>query len=169
VDAAAEAAHLHWMLEVEHLVVEQIFDGVARARGAVEDAADDDRVVGGVVVAEGALGHAFAPGKFGAAEQSAEEAGVKGVEDFFEIVEVAVRAGVALAASGVPDEFCLAGDSGAGGEALEARVMRRVDGLAVELGEQDMGYGARDANGRAFDEVGETDEYLAFAQADGGV
>jgi hypothetical protein len=30
-DAAAEATHLYGMLEVEHLVVEQIFDGVARA------------------------------------------------------------------------------------------------------------------------------------------
>ena len=31
VDAAAEAAHPYRMLEVEHLVVEQVFDGVARA------------------------------------------------------------------------------------------------------------------------------------------
>jgi hypothetical protein len=30
-DAAAEATHLYRMLEVKHLVVEQILDGVARA------------------------------------------------------------------------------------------------------------------------------------------
>ena len=53
------------MLEVEHLVVEQVLDGVARAGGAVEDAADDDGVVGGVVVAQGTLGHVLAPGEFG--------------------------------------------------------------------------------------------------------
>jgi hypothetical protein len=74
VDAAAQAAHADRMLEVKHLVVEQVFDGVARAGGAVEDAADDDGVVGGVVVAERALGVVLAPGELGTAEQAAEEA-----------------------------------------------------------------------------------------------
>ena len=48
---AAQAPHLHRVPEVEHLVVEQVFDGVAGAGWAVEDAAHDDRVVGGVVMA----------------------------------------------------------------------------------------------------------------------
>jgi hypothetical protein len=50
------------VLEVKHLVVEKIFDGVARGVGAVEDAADDDGVVGGVVVAEHASGVMGGPG-----------------------------------------------------------------------------------------------------------
>jgi len=33
VDAAAEAAHFYGMLEVEHLVVEQVFEGVAGLEG----------------------------------------------------------------------------------------------------------------------------------------
>jgi hypothetical protein len=49
--ASAEAAHLDRMLEVEHLVVEQVFDRAAGGVWAVEDAGDDDGVVGGVVVA----------------------------------------------------------------------------------------------------------------------
>jgi hypothetical protein len=41
---------------VEHLVVEKVLDGAAWGVGAVENAADDDGVVGGVVVAEHAAG-----------------------------------------------------------------------------------------------------------------
>ncbi len=52
VDRTAQAARFDGMLEVEHLVVEQILEGVAGSGGAVEDAADDDGVVGGVVMAE---------------------------------------------------------------------------------------------------------------------
>ena len=94
---------------------------------------------------------------------------VERVEDFFEVVEVALRAGVALAAARVADEFSLAGDGGAGGEALEAHVVRRIDGLLVEFGEKNMRDGADDALGSAFDEIGEADEDFTFAQADGGV
>ena len=51
-DAAATGFDADWMLEVEHLVVEKIFDGAAGCVGTVEDTAYDDSVVGGVVVAE---------------------------------------------------------------------------------------------------------------------
>ena len=53
---ASQASHLDRVLEVQHLVVEQVFNGVARARWAVEDPADDDGVVSRVVVAQRSLG-----------------------------------------------------------------------------------------------------------------
>jgi hypothetical protein len=56
VDAAAAGFDADGVLEMEHLVVEEVFDGAARSVGAVEDAADDDGVVSGVVVAEHAAG-----------------------------------------------------------------------------------------------------------------
>ncbi|WP_188757731.1 hypothetical protein [Edaphobacter acidisoli] len=65
------------MLEVEHLVIEQIFDGAAWRVGPVEDATDDDGVMRSVVVAEHAAGVMAAPGECRAAEQSVEEAGVE--------------------------------------------------------------------------------------------
>jgi len=73
VNTAAETTHSDRMFEVEHLVVEQVLDGVARAGRTIEDAADDDGVVSGVVVAERAFGDTFAPGELGAAEEPAEE------------------------------------------------------------------------------------------------
>ncbi len=51
VHAAAAGFDADRMFEVEHLVVEEVFDRAARCVGAVEDAGDDDGVVGGVVVA----------------------------------------------------------------------------------------------------------------------
>ena len=76
VDAASACLDADGMFEVEHLVVEEVFDGAARGVGAVEDAADDDGVVGGVVVAQHAAGVVGAPGEGWAAEQTVEEAGV---------------------------------------------------------------------------------------------
>ncbi|WP_313899753.1 hypothetical protein [Tunturiibacter lichenicola] len=43
------------------------------------------------------------------------------------------------------------------------------DGLSVEFGEEDVGYGVMDGVGGSFEEVGEADVEAAFAQADGGV
>ncbi len=51
VDAAATGFDADGMLEVKHLVIEEIFDGAARSVGAIKDSTDDDGVVGGVVVA----------------------------------------------------------------------------------------------------------------------
>jgi hypothetical protein len=77
VDAAASGFDADGMLEVKHLVVQEILDGAARSVGPVEDARDDDGVVGSVVVAEHAAGVVGAPGEGGAAEESVEEAGVE--------------------------------------------------------------------------------------------
>jgi hypothetical protein len=49
--AAATGFDADGMLEVEHLVVQEILDGATGGVVAIEDAADDDGVVGGVVVA----------------------------------------------------------------------------------------------------------------------
>lgn len=168
-NAASEAMHLDRMLEVKHLVVEEVLNRVTRAGGTVEDAAYDDGVVCGVVVAKGAASHAFAPSEFGTAEHSMKKADVERIEDFFEVIEVALWAGVALATAGVADEFSLARDGGAGGEPLEADVVRGIDWLLVELGEEDVCDGVNDALGSAFDEIGKAYEDFAFAQTNGGV
>src|ERR1039458_1138977 len=88
------------MLQVEHFVVEDVLNGVARHARVVEDATDDDGVVGGVVVAETVAGLVAAPGQLRASHESVEEAAVEVVEKFFEMVVVAAwGAGVVVSAN----------------------------------------------------------------------
>jgi hypothetical protein len=169
VDATASGADADWMLEVEHLVIEEVFDGATRSVGAVEDAADDDGVVGGVVVAEHAASVMGAPGERGAAEESVKETGVERLEDFVEIVVVADGCGEALATAGLANVFGLFGDGLGGDVAAIAVGVDANDGLFVELGEKDVGDCVMNGLGCGFEEVGEADVKAAFAEADGGV
>ncbi len=168
-DAAAAGFDADGVLEVEHLVVEEVLDGAAGGVGAVEDAAYDDGVVGGVVVAEHAAGVVGAPGKDGAAEESVEETGVEGVEDFVEVVVVADGGEDALAAAGLADVFGLTGDVLGGDVAAVTVGVGGGDGLLVELGEEDVGDGVVDGVGCVLEDVGEADVEAAFAETDGGV
>jgi hypothetical protein len=166
VNAAATGFDADGVLEVEHLVVEEVLDGAAGGVGAVEDAADDDGVVGGVVVAEHAAGVVGAPGEGGATEEAVEEAAVEGLEDFVEIVVMAGGGGEALAATSLPDVLGLARDGFGGDVAAVAVSVGWSDGFSVELGEEDVGDGVMDGVGSGLEQVGEADVEAAFAQAD---
>lgn len=107
VDAAATSLYPDRVLEVKHLVVEQVFDGAAWRVWAVEDAADHDGVVGGVVVAEHAAGVVRAPGEDGTSEEPVEEAHVERVEDFVEVEMMSDRGEDSFAAAGLADVFGL--------------------------------------------------------------
>ncbi|MBB5315903.1 hypothetical protein [Tunturibacter empetritectus] len=109
------------------------------------------------------------PGEGGAAEESVEEAGVEGFEDFVEVVVMAGGGGEALAAASLADVLGLAGDGLGGDVAAVAVGVGGGDGLLVELGEEDVGDGVVDGVGCGLEEVGEADVETAFAQADGGV
>lgn len=169
VDAAAAGFDADGVLEVEHLVVEEVFDGAAGGVGTIEDATDDDGVVGGVVVAEHAAGVVGGPGKGGAAEEAMEETGVEGFEDLVEIVVMADGGEEAFAAAGLPDVLGLLRDGFGGDVAAIAVGVGGSDGFLVELGEEDVGDGAVDALGGVLEKVGEADVQAAFAKADGGV
>jgi hypothetical protein len=169
VDAAATGFDANGVLEVEHLVVEEVLDGAARCIGAVEDAADDDGVVGGVVVTQHTAGMVSRPGESGSAEQTVEEAGVERLKDFVQIVMMAGGSGEALASSSLADVFGLSGDGLGGDVATVAVGVGGGDGLLVELGEEDVRDGVMDGVGRGLEQVGEADVESAFAQADSGV
>lgn len=110
-----------------------------------------------------------APGERGAAEEAVEEAGVERLEDLVEIVVVAVGCGDALAAAGLADVFGLFGDGFGADVAAVAVGVVWGDGLLVELGEEDVRDGAVDRLGCGFEQVGEADVQVAFAETDGGV
>jgi hypothetical protein len=48
----ATPIQFHWMLQVEHLVIDEIFHAINRHLCAIEDAADDNRIVSGVIMTE---------------------------------------------------------------------------------------------------------------------
>jgi hypothetical protein len=169
VDAATSSFDADGVLEVKHLVVEKVLDGATGGIGAIEDAADDDGVVGRIVVAQHAAGVVGAPRKCGAAEKTVEEAGVERLEDLVEIVVMADGSEDALAAAGLADVFRLAGDSLGGDVTAVAVGVGRCDWLFIKLGEQDVGYGSVDGFGRVLEDVGETDVEPAFAKTDGGI
>jgi len=169
VDAAAAGFDADRVLEVEHLVVEEVLDGAARGVGTVEDAADDDGIVGGVVVAQHAACVVRTPRKGGAAEEAMEEAGIEGFEDLVEVVVMAYGGEDALAATGLADVLGLTGDGFGGDMAAVTVGVGGGDGFFVELGEQDVGDGAVDGLGGMFEKVRQADMEAAFAEADGGV
>lgn len=83
VHTSSAAPQFDRVLQVQHLVVENVFDGVARYARVIEDAADDDSVMSRVVVAETAPGVVLAPGELRTTHESVEEATVEVFEDFF--------------------------------------------------------------------------------------
>ncbi len=168
-DATASGLDPNGMLEVEHLVVEQVLDRTAGGIGPVEDAADDDGVVSRVVVAEHASGGVGAPGERRPAEQTVEESRVERLEDLIEVVVVAQCGGDALAAAGLADVLGLPGDGLGADMAAVAVGVGRGDGLLVELGQQNMRDSVVDGLGRVLEDVGEADVEAAFTEADGGV
>jgi hypothetical protein len=82
---------------------------------------------------------------------------------------VADGGGKTLAAAGLADVLGLAGDGVGGDVAAVAICVGGRDGLLVELGEEDVGDGVVDGGRRRFEEIGEADVQMAFAQADSGV
>lgn len=151
VDAAAAGFDANGVLEVKHLVVEEVLDSTARRVGAVEDAADDDGVVGRIVVAEHASGVVGGPSERGAAQETMKEAGVERLEDFVEIVVVARRRGETFAAAGLADMLGLFGDGLAGDVTAIAVGVDTGDGFLVELGEEYVGDGVMNGFGRWFE------------------
>jgi hypothetical protein len=168
-DASSAPPQLDWVLQVQHLVKQNVFDRVARHARAVEDAADDDGVVGGIVVAEAAAGVVTAPGKLRASHESVEEAAVEIVEYFFQMVVVAAGGADMLASAHLADEPRFGGNVVAGNIAAIPGALGAIDRLAIELGEQDVCDRVQHGFGSTFKQIGEADVELSLAEANGVV
>jgi len=138
---------------VQHLVVEDVFDGVAWDARMIEDAADDDGVVRGIIVAETAAGVVLTPGELGAAEESVEEAAVEVVEDFFEMVMMSAGGADVLASAHLADQPRLGGYVVAGDIAAITGAMGAIDRLAIEFCQQDVCDGMQHGFRSAFQQV----------------
>ena len=154
---------------MQHLVKQDVFDGVAWDPWVVEDAADDDGVVGGVVVAEAAAGVVLAPGELRASHESVEEAAVEVVENFFQVVMVSAGGADVLASAHLADKPRFGGNVVAGDIAAITGAVDAIDRVAIELGQQDVGDRVLHRFGSAFKQIGEADVELSLAEANGVV
>src|ERR1700759_3554662 len=134
VNATASRLHRHRMPEMQHLVIDQILHRTARSRLAIEDAADDDGVVRGVVVPETAPRHVVAPGEQRPAHEPEEETVVQALEYLFQVVDFALGPQHPFASAGLTDALGLAKDSLTRGEVSVPLHMSGVERPAVELG-----------------------------------
>ena len=154
------------VLQMQHLVKQNVFDGVARHARMVEDTADHDGVVGRVVMPKAAAGMAPAPGKLRSSHESVEEAAVEVVEKFFQMVVMAAGGADMLASAHLADEPRFGGNVVAGDIAAITRAVGALDRLAIELGQQDVGDRVQHGFRSAFEQIGEADVELSLAEAD---
>ncbi len=89
--AAAAAAQLYRMFQVQHFVVDDVFHCGSRNAEVVENSADDDGVVRGIVVAEAAAGFIAAPCHTWPRQQPVKKSGIQIVENDFQIVDLPLR------------------------------------------------------------------------------
>lgn len=169
VDAAAAAAQSDGMLQVQHLVVDDVLDGVAGDGEVIEDSADDDGIVGGVVVAEDAACPGRAPAHARASHESVKKTRVEIFENCVKIVEVPLWRAQKFAAAHLADQMGFADNFMAGNIFSVASGVAAIDGLAVHLGKKDVGDGVKNRVGGAFQEIREPYQQPTLAKANGVV
>src|SRR5580698_11320021 len=97
--AAPAATQFHWMFQVQHFVINDVFHGKARNPGVIESAAHDDGIVSRIVMTEPVPGVVAAPGYLRPSQQAVKKSRVQVVENVLQIVVLALSALNALAAA----------------------------------------------------------------------
>lgn len=119
---------------MKHLVKHDVLDHKAWHSRMIEDAADDDGVVGRVVVSQTIARVVSAPGELRASHQAVEEAAVQIFKDFFQMILMTGGGLDLFSSADLADEACLSRDVMAGDIAAIARAPGAVNRPAVELG-----------------------------------
>src|SRR5437667_9460015 len=89
--AAAAAPQPDRMLQVKHLVVNDVLDGEAGDSGMVEDPAHHDGIVGGIVVPQTIAGMLAAPRHLRSCEPPVKKPGVELIENGLQVGGVPLR------------------------------------------------------------------------------
>ena len=163
------AAQLYRMPQVQHFMIDEIFNRVTRHPGPIENAADDDGIVRGIVMSQAAQRVVAAPCHLWPRHQAVKEAQVQVFKNLVKVIVLALWALNALAPAHLADEMRFGGHGLAAGEFAVAHRVGRVDRLAVELGDQDVQDGIQHRLGRAFQQIREADEDASLAKPDGVV
>jgi len=141
------------MTQVQHFMIDKVLDGIERDARGIENAADDDGVMRGIVVAQAAQGLVATPCHLRSSHQAVEEAKIQSVKNLVEIIMFALRTRNAFASAQLADELRLLRHGMATGVFAITRGMGSINGFAMELGDEDMQDGIEHRLGRAFQEV----------------
>ena len=133
----------------------------------VEDAANDNRIVRGIVVAEAVAGPVAAPGHLWAGHQAMEKSSVELFEYGFQVVTAALGRVEMLPSAYLAHQVRLPADVVAGNVTAIAGRSFAVNRPAVHLGQQDMGDGFQNSRRGGFQQVREPHQQLALTHPDG--
>ena len=150
---------------MQHLVVDDVLDDVARHAPVVKHPADDDGIVRGIVMPKAIAGMFAAPGKLRTSHQSVEKSPVEIVENFLQMIMMAARRVNMFSPSQLTHEPRLRGQFMAADITPIARALCAVNRLAIEFGQQDMGNRMQHRFGRAFEQIRESNVKFGVAQA----
>ena len=129
------------MLQVQHLVVDDIFHRTTGNPGMIKNTAHHDRVMRGVVVSQVIAGMPLAPCHPWTRQETVKEARVQVLKNTFEVVHLALGGVDALATAELPHEMGFVDQVMAGDVLPIAGAMGALNWLPVHLGQQDMGDG----------------------------
>ncbi len=127
------------MTQVQHLVVDDVLDRITGNRRVVEDPADYDRVVGGVIVTEQIACAPLAPTHSRPGHHAAEVTKIQFFKDQIQIVRPPFGGSDLLAPASLADQVSLAADVVTVNVAAIPRRLRPLDGFAVYLGQKNVG------------------------------
>ena len=169
VHASPAPTQSYRMLQMQHLVVDDVLQHVARHLGMIEYAADDDRVVRRIVVAQDAARLRLAPAHARPRHQPVKEARVQLFKHHVQIVEMTACRAQQLASANLTHEMCLAHNVVAADIFSIACRMSPVDGLPVHLRQKDVCDRPQHSFGCAFQQIRESHQEFPVAQANGVV
>lgn len=162
-------AELDGMPQVQHLMIDEIFDGIERDACGIENAADDDGVMRGIIVAQAAESLVAAPGHLWSSHKAVEKAEIQVVKNLVEIIVLPFGTLDALAPAKLADELRLLRHGVTAGIFAITRGMGSINRFAMQLGDEDMQDGIKHRFRRAFKKIREADEDASLAQADGAI
>src|SRR3954453_14105824 len=113
-NTSSATAEFYGVLEMEHLVIDDVLDRRPRHARMVKDTAHHDRVMGGVIVAKMVAGPLATPCHSGTCQQSVKEPNVQILKHNFQIIGVALGRSEALPSAHLADQVSLLTDAVAG-------------------------------------------------------
>src|SRR6267154_3212269 len=129
--AAAAPPHFHRMLQMQHLVKQNVLDRITRHPRMIKNAADNNRIVRRIVMPQTAARLFSAPGELRAPHQPMKKSPVQIVENFFQMIMMSARRMDVLASSRLPDEPGLRRNVVARNIAAITRALCPINRLAV--------------------------------------